>query len=202
MPQEKTFFSAVHYRGRIYTFGGYDSYEKVQLDSCEYYDMKQDRWYNSPVQRPNGAVEFKLHQARSQSSCCVFEENVMFVFGGYNRELGTLDSIEKLELAKKKVIKMDLVIPMPVRRFVAMKISTTKILLIGGLSENSEELDGVFCFDLDKEYTIEQLDKIDRPGIVDSPIILDQIGNLHLFIENNSGTSPHHHVVYSFLEYS
>ena len=83
-----------------------------------------------------------------------------------------------------------------------MKISTTKILLIGGLGENSEELDSVFCFDLDKEFTIEQLDKIDRPGIVDSPIILDQIGNLHLFIENNSGTSPHHHVVYSFLEYS
>ncbi len=54
-----------------------------------------------------------------------------------------------------------------------MKISTTKILLIGGLGENSEELDAVFCFDLDKEYTIEQLDKIDRPGIVDSPIILD-----------------------------
>ena len=100
------------------------------------------------------------------------------------------------------MIKMDLTIPSPIRRFVSMKISTTKILLIGGLGENSEELDSVFCFDLDKEFTIEQLDKIDRPGIVDSPIILDQIGNLHLFIENNSGTSPHHHVVYSFLEYS
>jgi hypothetical protein len=25
---------------------------------------------------------------------------------------------------------------------------------------------------------------------------------LHLFLENNNGTSPHHHVVYSFLEYS
>lgn len=100
------------------------------------------------------------------------------------------------------MFKMDLLIPSPIRRFVSIKISTTKILLIGGLGENSEELDAVFCFDLDKEFTIEQLDKIDRPGIVDSPIILDQIGNLHLFIENNSGTSPHHHVVYSFLEYS
>lgn len=29
LPQEKTFFAAVHLRGRIYTFGGYDSYEKV-----------------------------------------------------------------------------------------------------------------------------------------------------------------------------
>ena len=60
-PQEKTFFSAVHLRGKIYTFGGYDAYDKVQLDTCEYYDLKLDRWYNSPVQRPNGATEFKLH---------------------------------------------------------------------------------------------------------------------------------------------
>ena len=29
MPQEKTFFAAVHLKGRIYTFGGYDGFEKV-----------------------------------------------------------------------------------------------------------------------------------------------------------------------------
>jgi len=29
MPQEKTFFSAVHVNGIIYTFGGYDAYDKV-----------------------------------------------------------------------------------------------------------------------------------------------------------------------------
>ena len=173
LPQEKTFFAAVHLRGRIYTFGGYDSYDKVQLDQSEYYDLKQDRWFNSPIQRPNGQVEFKLHQSRSQSSCCVYEDNTIYIFGGYNRESGTLASIEKFDLTTKKVTKMDLVIPQPVRRFVSMKISTTKILLIGGLGENSEELDAVFCFDLDKEYTIEQLDKIDRAGIIDSPIILD-----------------------------
>ena len=127
---------------------------------------------------------------------------MIYIFGGYTRDQGTLASIERFDLTKKKIFKMDLLIPSPIRRFQSIKISTTKILLIGGLGENSEELDAVFCFDLDKEYTIEQLDKIDRPGIVDSPIILDQIGNLHLFIENNSGTTPHHHVVYSFLEYS
>lgn len=54
-----------------------------------------------------------------------------------------------------------------------MKISTTKILLIGGLGRESQELDAVFCFDLEKEYTIEQLDKIDRAGIVDYPVMLD-----------------------------
>ena len=124
------------------------------------------------------------------------------MFGGYHRELGTLNTIEKFDIIHKKMIKMDLLIPSPIRRFASMKISTTKILLIGGLGAQSEELDAVFCFDLEKEFTIEQLDKIDRPGIVECPILLDQIGNLHLFLENNSGTSPPHHVVYSFLEYS
>ena len=66
----------------------------------------------------------------------------------------------------------------------------------------NKESDAVFCFDLEKEYTIEQLDKIDRAGIIEYPIIIDQVGNLHLFLENNNGTSPPHHVMYSFLEYS
>jgi hypothetical protein len=39
MPQEKTFFPAVYHKGIIYTFGGYDSFEKQQLNSCEYYDV-------------------------------------------------------------------------------------------------------------------------------------------------------------------
>ena len=29
LPHEKTFFSAVHHQGKIYTFGGYDAYLKV-----------------------------------------------------------------------------------------------------------------------------------------------------------------------------
>lgn len=52
----------MHLRGKIYTFGGYDAYDKVQIDQCEYYDMKSDRWYNSPTMKVNpSATEFKLH---------------------------------------------------------------------------------------------------------------------------------------------
>lgn len=85
---------------------------------------------------------------------------------------------------------MKLRIPSPLRRFQSMKISTKKILLIGGVSSMGKLMDSVFCFDLEKEYTIEQLDKIDKAGIIDYPIILDQIGNLHLFLERSNGTLP------------
>jgi hypothetical protein len=49
---------------------------------------------------------------------------------------------------------------------------------------------------------MENLDKIDKGGVVDSPVIIDSVGNLHLFLENASGTSPPYRAVYSFLEYS
>lgn len=66
----------------------------------------------------------------------------------------------------------------------------------------NKESDAVYCFDLDSEYRIEKLDKIDRAGVVDYPILVDSVGNLHLFVENASGTSPPYDIVYSFLEYS
>jgi hypothetical protein len=84
-----------------------------------------------------------------------------------------------------------------------MKISTTKILLIGGVERLNKESDAVFCFDLDNDdYRIEKLDKIDRAGVIDFPVIVDSVGNLHLFMENSSGTSPPYDIIYSFLEYS
>ena len=78
-----------------------------------------------------------------------------FVFGGYHREEGCLQSIERFDFASKRLEKMDLVIPQCIRRFAAIKISTTKILLIGGLDKTAQESDAVFCFDLEKDYTIE-----------------------------------------------
>jgi Galactose oxidase, central domain len=154
------------------------------------------------MDNPQGTVEYKLSKARSQSSCCQFDSSIIYIFGGYNRLDGTLSLIERLNIHSKRMELLELKLPQPLRRFASIKISTTKILLLGGLMRMSKESDAVFCFDLEKEYTIEQLDKIDKAGIVDWPIILDQVGCLHLFIENQSGTAPLEHVQYSFLEYS
>ena len=73
----------------------------------------------------------------------------------------------------------------------------------------SKDSDAVYCFDVDSSsengkvsYSIENLDKIDKSGVIDYPVIIDSVGSLHLFIENASGTSPPLRTVYSFLEYS
>ena len=49
---------------------------------------------------------------------------------------------------------------------------------------------------------MENLDKVDKAGVIDYPVIIDSVGSLHLFVENSSGTNPPYRTVYSFLEYS
>jgi hypothetical protein len=45
MLSEKSFFPAVVSKGNlVYTFGGYENVEKVQLKSIECYNIKDDRW--------------------------------------------------------------------------------------------------------------------------------------------------------------
>ena len=168
------------------------------------YSIEKDRWYSND--------EVQLNEARSQSSACLFDDNLIFIFGGYNKDLGTLSSIERYDITKKRITLLDIKMPIPLRRFATVKISSSKILLLGGIQRLSKDSDAVFCFDVEQKqeaggkvsqhYSVENLDKIDKAGVIDCPVILDSVGSLHLFIENSSGTSPHQRAVYSFLEYS
>ena len=117
MPCEKTFFATVYFDHKIYTFGGYDAYDKCQLTNSEYYDVRKDEWFNSEVTSPNGKVEWRLNKARSQTSACLFGIDQIFIFGGYHKDDGTLDTIERLHLRKKTLELMKLRITSPLRRF-------------------------------------------------------------------------------------
>ena len=177
---EKSFFSGVYLKGKIYVFGGYDNYEKIQLKTCEVFDIAKNTW------KP---LDCQLNTARSQSSACIFDDKTIYISGGFNKEAGTLATIEKFDLERQKITMVDVQMPTSLRRFSSIKISTSKVLFIGGIERLNRESDAVFCYDLDSDK-IEKLDKIDRAGIVDYPIILDNVGNLHLMIENSAGTSP------------
>lgn len=133
---EKSFFSAVYLKGIIYTFGGYDNYDKVQLKSCEYYNVEENKWYK------NESVQ--LNTARSQSSASIFDENTIYIFGGFNKDHGTLGSIEKYDVKTGKMTTLEYAMPTPLRRFSSLKISTSKILLIGGLERMNKESDAVY----------------------------------------------------------
>lgn len=90
-----------------------------------------------------------MNVARSQSSSCYFENDIIFIFGGYNKELGTLSSIERYDVSKKKMTLLDVKMTIPLRRFATCKISSSKILLLGGISKLTKDSDSVFCFDIE-----------------------------------------------------
>ena len=45
---EKSFFTAVHLNGRLLMFGGNVNSEKLQLKTCEVYEIARDEWNVSP----------------------------------------------------------------------------------------------------------------------------------------------------------
>lgn len=113
---------------------------------------------------------------------------MIFIFGGYSKEVGTLSSIERYDILKKRITPVELKMPVPLRRFASIKISASKILILGGIGRLSKESDAVFCFDIDQsadgtnaakhQYSIENLDKVDKAGVIDYPVIIDSVGSL------------------------
>jgi len=69
--------------------------------------------------------------------------------------------------------------PTPLRRFGSVKIAASKILLLGGLEKMSKENEQVFCFDLNEasgKFSIEHLDTLEKPGVIEQPLLVDSIG--------------------------
>ena len=71
----------------------------------------------------------------------------MLICGGYNRELGTLDSIERYIIGKDKMELSKLKLPIPLRRFMIVRVAKNKALVLGGLTTNSKESQRVFKLD-------------------------------------------------------
>jgi len=141
------------------------------LKAIESYSIKEDRW--------TCVEDLSLSVARSQASACPFDDNTVYVFGGYNKDQGTLTSMEKLTLSPPECSPLSIQLPLPLRRFASVKIAASKILLLGGLQRMSKDSDSVFCLDvLEDGYALEQLDKIDRAGAVDMPVLVDSVGQV------------------------
>jgi len=78
---------------------------------------------------------------------------VIFVFGGYNKKQGTLNSIERYDIDTMWITLLDIIMTCPLRRFASVKIASNKILLLGGVGRLSKESNIVYCFDVDEEKT-------------------------------------------------
>ena len=190
---DRSFISVCHIKNTVFAIGGYDYSEKTQLKSIEVYEIDKDKWFLNKYE--------DLKVARSQASSLVYNLNLIYVFGGYNKVGGTLNSIEIINVSKKTTELLDIVLPIPLRRFGSLKIADNRIMIFGGISLLCKETDKVFCFDLEKNSFF-KFSSLPKSGIIEHEVLLDEIGNVNLFIENNFGTSPPTHCVYNYLDFN
>lgn len=150
MPTFRNFFSCVYHSQRVYVFGGYESNLKAQLRTCEYYDIPNGKWVTIA----------SLKTPRSQSAACRINDQHILVFGGYNKELGTLDSIERYIIEEDRFEQMTLKLPIPLRRFMVVRISRNIALVLGGITksdkkESQKDSQRVFKLDYERQTFVE-----------------------------------------------
>jgi len=188
---ERSFMSLVLINNQVLAIGGYEYNEKNQIGSIEVYDIEQDKWQLNVFE--------DLKVARSQANALLFNSKTVFIFGGYNKSLGTLNSIERINCANRTTELLEVKLPLPLRRFGSVKISESKVVVMGGITRLCKETDAVHCWDFEAN-TFSKMPNLPRVGIIEHEVILDEAGQIHVFFENNYGTSPPVRAVYNFLE--
>ncbi len=194
---ERSFMSCVflniNNNPTILAIGGYDYSDKSQLSSIESYDINKDIWSLN--------IYPDLNIGRSQASALLFNEKKIFVFGGYNKNYGTLNSIEEINIDKKICNIIGMKLPIPLRRFASVKISENKVIIMGGITRLCKENDTTYILNMEN-YNQVKYNNLPKAGTIEHEVYFDEIGDMHLFYENKYGTSPPLHVIYSFLDYN
>lgn len=177
----------------ILAIGGYDYSDKGQLSSIESYDINKDIWSMN--------IYPDLNIGRSQASSLLFNDKKIFVFGGYNKNYGTLNSIEEIDMNTKICNLIEMKLPIPLRRFASVKISENKVIIMGGITRLCKESDETYILNMDN-YNQVKYNNLPKAGTIEHEVFFDEIGDMHLFYENKYGTSPPIHIIYSFLDFN
>ena len=177
----------------ILAIGGYDYSDKGQLSSIESYDINKDIWSMN--------IYPDLNIGRSQATSLLFNDKKIFVFGGYNKNYGTLNSIEEIDINNKVCNLIEMKLPIPLRRFAAVKISENKVIVMGGITRLCKESDATYILNMDN-YNQVKYNNLPKSGTIEHEVFFDEIGDMHLFYENKYGTSPPTHIIYSFLDFN
>ena len=194
---ERSFMSCLFLNNKntptILAIGGYDYSDKGQLSSIESYDINKDIWSMN--------IYPDLNIGRSQASALLFNDKKIFVFGGYNKNYGTLNSIEEIDIEKKVCNIIEMKLPIPLRRFASVKISENKVIIMGGITRLCKESDATYILNMNN-YNQVKYNNLPKAGTIEHEVYFDEIGDMHLFYENKYGTSPPDHVIFSFLDFN
>ena len=187
---QRSFMSVISYDQLIFAIGGYDYAEKNQTGSIEIYEVQTNEWKTGILK--------DLIVPRSQAGALLMNSTSIYVFGGYSKSLGTLNSIEHISIETKENKLIELNLPIPLRRFGLFPISENKAILLGGESKNSQKIDKTFIVDLNEKKVKEGIN-LSRGGVLEHEIIFEDNGKVHLFFENNYGTATPEHLCVDFF---
>ena len=190
MSIQRSFMSVISYDQLIFAIGGYDFTEKNQTGSIEIYEVQTNEWKTGILK--------DLIVPRSQAGALLMNSTSIYVFGGYSKAFGTLNSIEHISIETKENKLIDLNLPIPLRRFGLFPISENKAILLGGISKNSQKIEGTYIVDLSEKKVKEGM-SLSRGGVLEHEIIFEENGKVHLFFENNYGTAPPEHLCVDFF---
>ena len=190
MSIQRSFMSIISYDQLIFAIGGYDFAEKNQTGSIEIYEVQTNEWKTGILK--------DLIVPRSQAGALLMNSTSIYVFGGYSKAFGTLNSIEHISIETKENKLIELNLPIPLRRFGLFPISENKAILLGGISKNSQKIDGTYIVDL-SEKKVKEGKSLSRGGVLEHEIIFEEVGKVHLFFENNYGTAPPEHLCVDFF---
>ena len=191
MSIQRSFMAVISNDYLIFAIGGFDSKEKCQVGSIEIYEVEKDQWKTGLLK--------DLIVPRSQSSALLFNESSIYVFGGFNCNYGTLNSIELINLENKENSLLNLKMPVPLRRFSSLQINENKVVVLGGLTINTKNNNKCYIIDL-KENKTEEGKNISKGGVLEQEIVFEEDGKMHLFFEKNFGTEPHEHLEIDFFD--
>ena len=191
MSIQRSFMAVISNDYLIFAIGGFDSKEKCQVGSIEIYEVEKDQWKTGLLK--------DLIVPRSQSSALLFNESSIYVFGGFNCNYGTLNSIELINLENKENSLLNLKMPVPLRRFSSLQINEDKVVVLGGLTINTKNNNKCYIIDL-KENKTEEGKNISKGGVLEQEIVFEEDGKMHLFFEKNFGTEPHEHLEIGFFD--
>ena len=155
------------------------------------YDIEKNLWKRNIIK--------DLNIPRSQAGALVMNSHSIFVFGGYSKSIGTLNSLEHINIDTKECDLLDIKLTVPIRRFGLLKISDNKVVILGGISKLSKKNEDTFIVDL-SSGKVEKGIELQQGGVLDHEILVDEGGRIHLFFENNYGTSPPDHICVNFFD--
>lgn len=117
--------SAIYNNGFVYVFGGVNN--KGFLRECERYCLADGTW--SDINN--------MCKTRTLTSCCNFNSDSIYVFGGYcNEEKKELDLIERYDLKTNKFVALSFKLIDRLQNPFVVQLNSKEVLIMGGYNDD------------------------------------------------------------------